>query len=121
MPELTHIGLDVHKETIAVAVLRSGTGECDQCGIANTPTAPRKLPAIYSDRAALRTCCEAGPTATTPTASSPLSVPCEVIAPSLIPRRAGVRVKTDRAAGDQDSCLMTVALNGAASNSDRGS
>ena len=47
--------------------------------------------------------------------------PCEVIAPSLIPRRAGVRVKTDRAAGDQDSCLMTVALNGAASNSDRGS
>jgi hypothetical protein len=50
MPELTHIGLDVHKETIAVAVLRSGTGECDQCAIANTPTAPRKLLASYPDR-----------------------------------------------------------------------
>ena len=73
MPELTHIGLDVHKETIAVAVLRSGTGECDQCVIANTPTALRKLLESYPDRVALRTCCAAGPTATTPTASSPLS------------------------------------------------
>ncbi len=30
MHELTHIGLDVHKETIAVAVLRPGTSECDE-------------------------------------------------------------------------------------------
>ena len=43
MHELTHIGLDVHKETIAVAVLRPGTSECDECVIANTPAALRKL------------------------------------------------------------------------------
>ena len=61
MPELTHIGLDVHKETIAVAVLRPGTSECDECVIANTPAALRKLLPRYPDRAALRTCYETGP------------------------------------------------------------
>ena len=62
MQELTHIGLDVHKETIAVAVLRPGTTECDERVIANTPAALRKLFARYPDRAALRACYEAGPT-----------------------------------------------------------
>jgi transposase len=98
MQELTHIGLDVHKETIAVAVLRPGTGECDECVIANTPAALRKLFSRYPDRTALRTCYEAGPTGyDTHRLLSSLGVPCEVIAPSLIPRRSGVRVKTDRA------------------------
>ena len=97
MHELTHIGLDVHKETIAVAVLRPGTSECDECVIANTPAALRKLLSRYPDRAALRTCYEAGPTGyDTHRLLSSLGVPCEVIAPSLIPRRSGVRVKTDR-------------------------
>ena len=30
MDESTHIGLDVHKETIAVAVLRPGATDCDE-------------------------------------------------------------------------------------------
>ena len=97
MQELTHIGLDVHKETIAVAVLRPGTGECDECVIANTPAALRKLFSRYPDRTALRTCYEAGPTGyDTHRLLSSLGVPCEVIAPSLIPKRSGVRIKTDR-------------------------
>ena len=62
MPELTHIGLDVHKETIAVAVLRPGSGECEERVIENTPAALRKLFSRYPDRTALRTCYEAGPT-----------------------------------------------------------
>ena len=98
MHELTHIGLDVHKETVAVAVLRPGTSECDECVIANTPAALRKLLSRYPDRTALRTCYEAGPTGyDTHRLLTSLGVPCEVIAPSLIPRRSGVRVKTDRA------------------------
>ena len=36
MNQLTHIGLDVHKETIAVAVLRPDTIECDERVIPNT-------------------------------------------------------------------------------------
>ena len=51
----------------------------------------------YPDRAALRTCYEAGPTGyDTWRLLSGLGVPCEVIAPSLIPRRSGAHVKTDR-------------------------
>jgi transposase len=97
MDELTHIGLDVHKDTIAVAVLRPGSNDCDERTIPNTTEALRKLLARYPDRSALRTCYEAGPTGyDTHRLLSSLGVPCEVIAPSLIPRRSGVRVKTDR-------------------------
>jgi transposase len=98
MAEPTHIGLDVHKETIAVAVLRPGSSTCDQRVIPNTPEALRKLLARFPDRAALRTCYEAGPTGyDTQRLVSSLGIDCEVIAPSLIPRRSGARVKTDRA------------------------
>jgi transposase len=97
MQELTHIGLDVHKETIAVAVLRPGTAECDERVIANTPEALRRLFSRHPDRAALRACYEAGPTGyDTWRLLEGLGVPCEVIAPSLIPRRSGAHVKTDR-------------------------
>ena len=97
MPELTHIGLDVHKETIAVAVVRPGASECEERVIANTPEALRRLFTRFPDRAALRTCYEAGPTGyDTWRLLSSLGVPCEVIAPSLIPRRSGAHVKTDR-------------------------
>jgi len=97
MQELTHIGLDVHKETIAVAVLRPGSGECEERTIANTPEALRRLFSRYPDRAGLRTCYEAGPTGyDTWRLLAELGVPCEVVAPSLIPRRSGAHVKTDR-------------------------
>jgi len=97
MPELTHIGLDVHKETIAVAVLRPGESECEERVVANTPEALRRLFARFPDRAALRTCYEACPTGyDTWRLLSSLGVPCEVIAPSLIPKRSGAHVKTDR-------------------------
>jgi len=97
MQEPTHIGLDVHKETIAVAVLRAGTVECDERVIPNTPEALRKLLSRYPDRSLLQTCYEAGPTGyDTQRLITSLGIACDVIAPSLIPRRSGVRVKTDR-------------------------
>jgi transposase len=97
MDESTHIGLDVHKETIAVAVLRPGSAVCEERLIPNTPEALRKLVSRFPDRASLRTCYEAGPTGyDTHRLLTSLGVACEVIAPSLIPKRSGVRVKTDR-------------------------
>jgi transposase len=97
MDKLTHIGLDVHKETIAVAVLRPGVTDCDERVIPNTPEAVRRLLARHPDPALLRTCYEAGPTGyDTHRLISSLGIPCDVIAPSLIPKRSGVRVKTDR-------------------------
>ena len=97
MQQLTHIGLDVHKETIAVAVLRPDTVACDERVIPNTPEALRRLLAHYPDTSALKTCYEAGPTGyDTHRLVSSLGIDCDVIAPSLIPKRSGVRVKTDR-------------------------
>ncbi len=97
MEQLSHIGLDVHKDTIAVAVLRPGATEVDERTIPDTPEAIRKLLRPYQDPSTLRVCYEAGPTGyDTHRLITSLGHTCAVIAPSLIPRRAGVRVKTDR-------------------------
>jgi len=96
MNECTHIGLDVHKDTIAVAVLRPQTTEVDERVIPNTPEAIRRLLTRH-DPTATCLCYEAGPTGyDTQRLISALGFPCDVIAPSMIPRRSGVRVKTDR-------------------------
>ena len=43
MNSITYIGLDVHKRSIAVAMLQTGTGEVQQWDVANEPTAVRRL------------------------------------------------------------------------------
>lgn len=94
---VTHLGLDVHKDSIAVAVLRPGELEPDQRVIANTPEALRKLIRRVADRSTLVACYEAGPTGYgTQRVLASMNVPCDVIAPSLVPKRSGDRVKTDR-------------------------
>ena len=97
MSDITHIGLDVHKDSIAVALLRPGSTEVDERVIPNTPEALRRLLRRYEDPSALRTCYEAGPTGyDTHRLITSLGIECDVIAPSMIPRRSGARVKTDR-------------------------
>lgn len=49
MDNATHIGLDVHKDAIAFAVLRPGVTDCDEWVIPNTPEAVRKLLARHPD------------------------------------------------------------------------
>jgi len=81
MNECTHIGLDVHKDTIAVAVLRPGTTEVDERVVPNTPEAIRRLLARH-DRAATRLRYEAGPTGyDTQRLVATLGFHCDVIAP----------------------------------------
>jgi hypothetical protein len=97
MDNATHLGLDVHKDTIAVAVLRPGQHEPDERTIPNTPEALRSLVGRGRAKGRLVACYEAGPTGyDTYRLLTSLGVPCDVIAPTLIPRRAGRRVKTDR-------------------------
>lgn len=96
MNSVTHLGLDVHKETIAVGILRPDGVEPDVRNTRNTPEALRKL-VTPMDRASLFACYEAGPTGyDTYRVLERLGVRCEVIAPALIPRRAGQRIKNDR-------------------------
>ncbi len=94
---LRHVGLDVHAETIAIAVAESD-GEVRELGtIRNRPEAVRKLIAKLGGPSGLRVCYEAGPTGyTLYWQLAALGVACDVIAPSLIPTKAGDRVKTDR-------------------------
>lgn len=65
--------------------------------IDNTPEALRRLLARHREPGLIRTCYEASPTGyDTHRLVTNLGIACDVIAPSLIPKRSGVRTKTDR-------------------------
>jgi len=91
------VGLDVHAETISVA-LAEADGEVRSLGtIANRPEAIGKLVKKLGSPASLRFCYEAGATGCALYWElSRRGVLCEVIALSLVPVRSGDRVKTDR-------------------------
>jgi transposase len=102
MPKrMRHVGLDVHSETIAVAVAEPDGSVRELGTIRNRPESVRKLVAKLGGARELRVCYEAGPTGyPLYWQLTALGVHCDVIAPSLapslVPTRAGDRVKTDR-------------------------
>jgi transposase len=97
MSKIRFVGLDVHAETIAVAVGEPG-GEVRSLGIIpNRLESIRKLVGKLGAVQHLKVCYEAGPTGyVVYWQLTQLGVACEVIAPTLVPSKAGDRVKTDR-------------------------
>lgn len=94
-----YLGLDVHADSIAVAVAEGGRGGEVRSlgGIPNSPLAVRRLVAKLGGGEGLRACYEAGPCGyALYWELTKLHVQCEVVAPTLIPVKAGDRVKTDR-------------------------
>lgn len=94
-----YVGLDVHKETIAVGIAKEGQGEVVYYGeVANTPEAITKLVRkMISGKETVSFCYEAGPCGYEIYRQLVgLGQKCAVVAPSLIPKKAGDRVKTDR-------------------------
>jgi transposase len=97
MSRIRFIGLDVHADTIAVAVAEPN-GEVRPLGIIpNRLESVRKMIAKLGPVNQLQACYEAGPTGyVLYWQLTSLGVACEVVAPTLTPVKAGDRVKTDR-------------------------
>lgn len=96
---LTYVGMDVHKETIAVSVRRPGAPQPEFSQHAATPAAIARLVTGLKAKhgTEIRACYEAGPTGFgVQRAFEHEGLICDVIAPSLIPRKPGERRKTDR-------------------------
>ena len=94
-----YVGLDVHKDTIAVAVALPGRGEAVYRGeIAHRRGSLRRLMGRLSPHGeVLSFCYEAGPCGYGVYREiTEAGHDCAVVAPSLIPRKPGDRVKTDR-------------------------
>ncbi len=95
--DIRFVGLDVHGETIAGAVSEQDGSELELGVIANRPEAVRRLIKKLGPVEKLRVCYEAGPCGyVLYWQLTGLGVDCQVVAPSLIPQKAGDRVKTDR-------------------------
>jgi transposase len=97
MKNVRFVGLDVHAETIAVAVAEVG-GEVRSLGvIPNRAESVGRLIRKLGKPEQLRVCYEAGPTGyVLYWQLSELGVKCAVVAPTLVPVKSGDRVKTDR-------------------------
>ena len=94
-----YVGLDTHKDTIAVAIAEAGQSKPRYYGeIANTPEAVAKLVKKLSPQGeVLSFCYEAGPCGYGIYRQlTHMGHDCMVVAPALIPMKPGDRVKTDR-------------------------
>ena len=96
--KIKYVGLDVHAETIAVAIADS-SGAVRAYGTvpAHSHSVDRLVKKLAEDGMEVRYVYEAGPTGFWLCRHlRGKGIPCEVIAPSLIPQKASDRVKTDR-------------------------
>lgn len=99
--KLLFLGLDVHAKNLTLALAEGGGGEARLYGtIPNDLHAVEKVLAKLKKAhpgAELRVCYEAGPTGfVLARRLAQLKIHGTVVAPSLIPSRAGDRIKTDR-------------------------
>ncbi len=97
MKKVRFLGLDVHADTIAIAVAEP-EGEVRSLGIIpNREESVRKLVKKLGPAEHLQACYEAGPTGyVLYWQLTSMGVKCEVVAPTLVPVKPGDRVKTDR-------------------------
>ncbi len=94
-----YVGMDVHKEEIMISVAAAGNGEAAYYGaIQNDPeTIAKTIRRIVKKEDDAAFCYEAGPCGYGIYRQiRDMGYRCDVVAPSLIPRKTGDRVKTDR-------------------------
>ncbi len=95
METVRFVGLDVHADSIAIAVAEPGRGE--PSGLSTIPNDTVMLLKRLRRLGRVKCCYEAGPTGFGLHRDlAAAGVDCIVVAPSLVPTKAGDRVKTDR-------------------------
>ena len=98
MKSIAHVGMDVHKDSIVVAILpeKADKPVCEH-RIENDVLKLKKFILKWDKVYDLRCCYEASSCGYVMHRwLSSIGIACDVIAPSLVPKRAGERVKTDR-------------------------
>ena len=99
MSNVRYVGLDVHKDSIVMSVAESGNAEAKVLGTFPNDINKiiKQLKKLSPDASLLRVCYEAGPTGFGLSRRlKKEGIDCIVVAPSLVPQQAGLRVKTDR-------------------------
>lgn len=94
-----YVGLDVHKESIDISVARAEDAEVRHFGkvAGDLNAVTRAMRRLTKDGRRLRIVYEAGPCGfVLQRRLSALGFECQVVAPSLVPKRSGERIKTDR-------------------------
>ena len=105
-----YVGLDVHKETISPALANPGRSKPESLGvIANTKKSIQNLlHRLSREGEVIGFCYEAGPCGYEVYRwIKETGHDCVVVAPSLIPKKPGERVKTDR----RDGLKVSVAVS----------
>ncbi|MHC4549769.1 MAG: IS110 family RNA-guided transposase [Planctomycetota bacterium] len=92
------VGMDVHQDSVTIAVLPEEAQECEESRqLPHDLAKIRRVFARLSKRGTVRACYEAsGCGYVLQRALAKWGVACQVIAPSLIPQRSGDRRKTDK-------------------------
>lgn len=106
MSKVRYVGLDVHKDTIVIAVAEEGRTPPMVLGTFphDVPQLIKRLAKLVDGRRELlRVCYEAGPTGyALHRRLVDAGIACDVVAPGLVPQQTGARVKTDR----RDACRL---------------
>lgn len=92
-----YVGLDVHKDTIEVCWMRNDSQAEETRRIPNEARPIGKLFRVLKAEGTVKVCYEAGPCGYEVRRQlEGMGIECKVIAPALIPRRPGDRIKTDK-------------------------
>ena len=92
-----HLGMDVSKDAIAVAILKPDSDVAVIDKIASDETSVRRLVKRVGRPSGIWACYEAGPTGyELYRLLSAMGLRCDVVAPSLVPKGPGDKVKTDK-------------------------
>ena len=110
MSKVRWMGLDVHADTIAVAVAEDGSEVRSAGVIPNRPEAVRRLVKRVGGPCGLRVCYEAGPTGyVLYWQLAELGVGCEVVAPaspSSTSKRSGIRQRNRSGRGHTERSIL---------------